>query len=144
MDNFSKLHPPNAVHIKVKIIVSNEPKPPRPRSDHINECELFAPLSSITNLNHLSSRSINSLCDNNGNREAIDGHFKVLDAKKLYVDPLMTNFDLLHSLITNAFDLKQWVFLFLARWIKFKFKKFMLLTKDFRQNLANYILNFGV
>jgi len=115
MDTFSKLQPPNAVHIKVKIVsqlnenseeVEEEREEleknisrPRPRSAHINDFNSFFQTSPSS----LSSNNNNEPSQINGPKNK----YKLLAAKKLFVDPTMTSYDVLYKLIVQAFDLKK-------------------------------------
>ena len=113
MDTFSKLQPPNAVHIKVDIVVQDKQEDkdeikfirPRPRSTHITEFNSFF---QISNKNEDEEEEEEEKRSN-----FVSNKCKIWSSKKLYVDPLMTSYDILYKLIVQAFDLKKFVFKFI-------------------------------
>ena len=119
MDTFSKLRPPDAIRIKVKLI-SLEPTKSGSHDNQKNDFEsspvVLDKIVANTKLNELTSAqppptlTQTPNCTNTANKN-LDANaklsFKVISAKKLFVDPQMTSYDMLHNLIVHAFDIKQ-------------------------------------
>jgi hypothetical protein len=124
MDNFSKLHPPNAVHIKVNVIVKNiKPNTIKPPSQPIFISKTPPPQTKVhlkpqvqrSRSYHVNEKSDSYACLDNLKSPPTqkvsltekEDAYKIIAAKKLFVDPLMTSYDVLYNLIIHAFQLEQ-------------------------------------
>ena len=91
MDKFSKLRPPDAVRIKVKIV-----------SSLLNEQVADCSSTATTNESSIGSQ--------HQHHQHLDAHLmsKVNETKKFCVDPQITSYEILTNLISQAFGLGNW------------------------------------
>jgi hypothetical protein len=91
MEPFSKLRPPDAVRIKVRIVEKFD-----------DTCSISSNMSTGTTATNVSSFSKSS--------------FK--NSKKFCVDPQITSYEILTNLIAQAFGIHQLVFYFIFFFLK--------------------------
>ncbi|CAF1017040.1 unnamed protein product, partial [Brachionus calyciflorus] len=85
METFSKLRPPDAVRIKAKLLEKkSESSDPSPGSQDLTSCD-----------------------ESPRTKSSIDTNYRVKQIKKFCVDPLITSYDILFNLISQAFGIKE-------------------------------------
>ena len=111
MDNFSKLRPPDAIRIKVRVITAYSPKS---LNDGVttSTCRNEASESSSPSFQRprsmqISSTDLNAQLNTAHLLTVANNTYQIVDAKKLFVDPQMTSYEMLSGLIVQAFDIKQ-------------------------------------
>lgn len=109
METFSKLRPPDAVRIKVKIIEPTTAAVAGPgitiasTEQTKNDSKSFYLSSSCANL--VAAVQDPSISNKSSPQTAAQ-QYRIVETKKFCVDPQITSFDILYNLIAQAFNIK--------------------------------------
>ena len=116
METFSRLNPPDAVRLKVKVVeklTNNDTGPDTYQANSISKSSSSSNLSStgpqqqqqhtILSNNHQNEKNINP----NRHIKILNQIYRVTEVKKFCVDPQITSFEILTNLIAQAFGITK-------------------------------------
>lgn len=119
METFSKLQPPEAVRIKVKLIEKQATASCKPSSSSSSpkdrRTSSSSQISTISTSSCTSSASASSSSTSSSSSAVAFNHdptsssssYRIRELKKFCVDPQVTSFDVLTDLIAQAFAIKS-------------------------------------